>query len=1022
MKSLVAVGLAIAAAAAQLVAQNSSSGSPSNSLPSAPTQPSLNQALEQWREQHGGSWSMFVDSGTGFAEFVYGGSARLGFAPRSDADWFTAARESLAAARDLHGIEGATLVEHWTQFLPLGMVGTSDKMTVRFRQQVAGVPVDEGWINVLFDSRGTLLSIQTRALPGLVGFDTTPALTSELGGEYALTAFQSEHRLEGQLLHEPELVIAQIESSETRSGVLCWRSEVLWEHPSGEVAGGVYFIDARTGRVAKRDELIHHFDISGNVKSFATPGTAPDIASNPATAQNLKYTRVTSGAVTTFTDANGNFNLPGVNAPANVTFTYGGSFNNISNQAGSAYSQVVNLTQASGNNVVLNQPASALVTAQANINIGVNANRDWVRATNPSDSKADFVHTANANIASTCNAFFNGSSINFYQAGGGCVNTAFSTVISHEDGHWLNVIYATGNGSDGMGEGNADMWAMYVWDNPVVGQGFSGGSSFIRTGNNTRQFCGDANPGCYGGVHANGEVWMGAGWKVRRNLKNTLGATQGSLTANALLLGWMNAYNQTQIRSVIETQWLTLNDNDGNINNGTPQFSQIDSAFREQGFPGVTLVPFQFAGVTTLPNTTNQVVPYVVNANISSNFGGSVTGATLRYRVGSTGGFSSVSMTNTSGSAYTASIPAQVAPKVVYYYLEATDSLGNSATFPATAPASSVPLFAIGTLTTVFADEFNTDLGWTVSNTSLTSGAWTRGDPVGTTNGGQQAQPETGFPGGSPANCFFTGQGSVGGAAGSADVDGGPTQLLSPVIDATGGAVLIRYAAWLYNDDGDDSLTVAVSNNGGSTWVNARSYLGLRGGWFEDTFELGAFVAPTANVRLRFSVADNPNNSITEAAVDSISVVTVGGGGLCTPVINYCTGKINSQLCVPTMTFTGVPSAGEAVPFNVSAVNVLNQKSSILFYGFGPIAAPFQGGTLCVQTPVRRTPLVNSGGTAGADNCTGAPVFNFNTVIQGGGDPLLGAGAQVWAQWYYRDAADVNGVGLSDGLTFVICP
>ena len=47
----------------------------------------------------------------------------------------------------------------------------------------------------------------------------------------------------------------------------------------------------------------------------------------------------------------------------------------------------------------------------------------------------------------SCNASFNGNSINFYHAAGGCVNTAYSTVVSHEYGHWLNQLYGTGNGS-----------------------------------------------------------------------------------------------------------------------------------------------------------------------------------------------------------------------------------------------------------------------------------------------------------------------------------------------------------------------------------------------------------------------------------------------------------------------------------------------------------------------------------------------------------------------------------------------
>ena len=30
----------------------------------------------------------------------------------------------------------------------------------------------------------------------------------------------------------------------------------------------------------------------------------------------------------------------------------------------------------------------------------------------------------------------------------------------------MNDRYSTGNGNDGMGEGNADVWAMYIWDTP----------------------------------------------------------------------------------------------------------------------------------------------------------------------------------------------------------------------------------------------------------------------------------------------------------------------------------------------------------------------------------------------------------------------------------------------------------------------------------------------------------------------------------------------------------------------------
>jgi hypothetical protein len=150
----------------------------------------------------------------------------------------------------------------------------------------------------------------------------------------------------------------------------------------------------------------------------------------------------------------------------------------------------------------------------------------------------------------------------------------------------MNSLYGTGNGSDGMGE-NADVWSG-ASTTSIIGQDFW--HELQRPpSNNLRMFCGDANPGCYGEVHNDGEVWMGAAWKVRTKLKNTNGAAAGMLIDNTIFLGWMNAYNQTQIKSIIETQWVTLDDTNGNPNDGSPHFNDIDAGFRQQGFPGLTI-------------------------------------------------------------------------------------------------------------------------------------------------------------------------------------------------------------------------------------------------------------------------------------------------------------------------------------------------------------------------------------------------------------------------------------------------
>ena len=76
-------------------------------------------------------------------------------------------------------------------------------------------------------------------------------------------------------------------------------------------------------------------------------------------------------------------------------------------------------------------PSDADRTAQANAFVQNNALRDWIRSVNPTDAMGDFVNLSNCNIASSCNAYFNGNSTNYFIASGGCPNTSYSTVIAH---------------------------------------------------------------------------------------------------------------------------------------------------------------------------------------------------------------------------------------------------------------------------------------------------------------------------------------------------------------------------------------------------------------------------------------------------------------------------------------------------------------------------------------------------------------------------------------------------------------
>jgi hypothetical protein len=143
----------------------------------------------------------------------------------------------------------------------------------------------------------------------------------------------------------------------------------------------------------------------------------------------------------------------------------------------------------------------------------------------------------------------------------------------------------------------------------------------------------------------------------------------------------------------------------------------------------------------------------------------------------------------------------------------------------------------------------------------------------------------------------------------------------------------------------------------------------------------------------------------------------------------YCVGKVNSLGCIPHIGATGIPSATAGSGFVVTDVNVLNNKSGILLYGTsGRLALPFQGGTLCVQSP-RRTPAVSSGGSPPPNNCSGAFSIDMNCFATGGcgGNPLPALtvpGTLVDCQWWGRDPgfAPPQNTSLSDALEYTVQP
>jgi hypothetical protein len=144
----------------------------------------------------------------------------------------------------------------------------------------------------------------------------------------------------------------------------------------------------------------------------------------------------------------------------------------------------------------------------------------------------------------------------------------------------------------------------------------------------------------------------------------------------------------------------------------------------------------------------------------------------------------------------------------------------------------------------------------------------------------------------------------------------------------------------------------------------------------------------------------------------------------------YCTAKLNSLGCTPSIASTGTPSATAGFGFAITTINVINNKAGLILYTeSGRAAVPFQSGLLCIDTPIKRSIPLNSAGNPPPNDCSGVFNLDMNAFAVGslGGNPaafLTTPGTLVNAQVWGRDTglAAPNNSTLSDGLEFLIRP
>ena len=814
-----------------------------------------------------------------------------------------------------------------THVLPMGYRAEEDAYRfslVGYTQHLNGVPVFRGDVRCLVRNEPgyplVLVSNQLRDVSALVGnTKVRPIAPSKLDLKKATRSALNQFGPGATVSDAEQVIWAGYDNAPATEARVAVKFIVTGTgvFDRGLYQRMLYVVDSATGRILFQEDQVLNADVNVTVTGLATTGSAA-AACNTEVAQPLPYARITYGTTTLYANAAGTLTIPNISTSTSFTSVVSGQWFGVNDVANGSVGSIA-LSSAGGALSFVHNAANTAEDQLAEVNAYIHANkiRDLTLAANPSFPSIGTQTNwpINVQVTGSCNAFYNGTSINFYPSGGGCNNTAFAAVVHHEYGHHL--VNRAGSGQGEYGEGFGDICSVLVLDEPRLAVGFQTCSTGIRNADNTCQYLESGCSSCGSAIHSCGQLISGCLWDLRENLLLSQPATYRTTLAN-LAIDSVLLHTGTGIAPDITIDFLTLDDNDSNIANGTPNYADINNAFTLHAMPGPALQLIGFSFPSGQPDFVSPAGGATIDFNVSAVAGTPAAGSgKFYYRVGPTGTFTQASVASLGANSYRATLPSAPCGSTIQYYVSADATSGAVVNDPIDAPASFYAVVAATGLNESFVDTVETTLGWTLSTAgdTATAGLWTRGDPLGTISGTTQVQPEDDVTSAPGVNCFFTGQGT-GGTLGQADVDGGFTTLTSPTMDASGGAAYISYFRWYSNQQGGspnaDTFRVQISNNNGATWT-ALETVGptgpeVNGGWIFKEFLVSDFVTPTAQVKVRFIADDAGAGSLIEAAVDEVRMKTVACGN---PVDLNGDGSIDAADLAILLSNWGVNGVGD---------------------------------------------------------------------------------------------------------------
>ncbi|RKX20288.1 MAG: hypothetical protein DRP26_01945 [Candidatus Zixiibacteriota bacterium] len=540
---------------------------------------------------------------------------------------------------------------------------------VVFDRYYDGLLVYNARVNLTYSTSGALVAFGSDSYPD-INVNTSPTINQQQAIDIVRSSI--EYPSEKDSVISTQLLVLPLQMEGEFSVHLAWK--IVYFCPDLP-ARWYMFVDAHDGELLMYWDAIM-YDFTGNVSG--------DVQLDGAFAPfyNLPFKDLTvnaNGYGSDDTDENGNYSIPG-NDSATITAQLKGPYVDVNRVDGTDAS----FSGSSWGNLDIDWTAISQ-NQERDGYYNTTVVHDYINYVDPYFYGMDWQVPCNINLPGACNAYWDGNGINFYREGGGCPNIVLmSTVVYHEYGHGITQFLYEPNDlpyfgeSGGLNEGWSDFIANCITDQALMGRGWSGPGTYLRSSDNNNQYPGIE---CGGEPHCMGDIMVGALWHMRAMMVDNYGdgikPYVDSLWHYARYALPMNYFDYLW-------QLLLYDDDDSDIYNGTPHAPEIIYSFvyLHNIDPGFRIEIEH----TPLGDSEDSLNAFPISAEVTGFFPIEDGSVVTYYTTGED--FIEVEMENVSGDIWSGEISPQSFGTTVSYYIQAVDNAGMIATDPEDAPDS----------------------------------------------------------------------------------------------------------------------------------------------------------------------------------------------------------------------------------------------------------------------------------------------------------------------------------------------